>query len=362
MESLLKAWDGEQVILRFDRPAQAWIIIAIHSTRLGPPVSGGTRMRTYPDLTAALQDALKLSAAMTSKLAVAGINHGGGKVVIAVPPDLDPEARAGLLRRYGTLLQQLGGFFLTGPDLGTSPADMDIIAETGAPYVFSRTPAAGGAGDSGPTTAVGVLAGLRVVCERLYGAPVLAGRRVLVQGAGAVGRALIPLLREAGAEVLFSEVDEAVIRHFRDELGLPFVPPEAVFETPCDIYAPCALGGVLNEETIPHLQCRAVAGAANNQLATPQDADRLQARQILYAPDLVLNIGGLMGIIGMEALGWTRAEACGRVGQTVDRTLRQVFDLADSAGINTHAAAYRLAGQRLAAGRAAEEEGLLSSL
>lgn len=354
MESMLRAWDGEEVIIRYDRPSEAWIFIAIHSTTLGPPVSGGTRLKSYPSPQDALQDALKLSAAMTYKLAVAGVPHGGGKVVIAAPPDLDPQARADLLRRYGTILQQLGGLFWTGPDVGTSPQDMDIIAETGAPYVFSRTPEAGGAGDSGPTTAVGVLSGLKVTCERLFGQPSLAGRRVLVQGTGSVGSALIDLLRQAGAEVLFSEIDPAAIHRFRDELGLPFVPPDEVFDTPCDIFSPCALGGILNPDTIPRLQCRAVAGAANNQLAHSDDAERLRQRQILYAPDLVLNIGGLMGIIGMESMGWSRDEACRRVNQSVDQTLRQVFDLAESAGINTHAAASRIAEERLAAGKSAE--------
>lgn len=348
MESLLEQWDGENVLIRFHQPTGAWIFMAIHSTRLGPPVSGGTRMKSYPSRQAALQDALKLSAAMTYKLALAGIAHGGGKVVIAVPPQLEPAARADLLRSYGSLLHQLGGLFLTGPDVGTSPADMDIIAETGAPYVFSRTPAAGGAGDSGPTTAVGVLSGLQVTCQRLFGDDSLSGKRILVQGTGSVGRALIQFLQEAGAEVLFSEVDEAAIRHFRDEVGLQFVPPQTLYDTPCDIFSPCALGGILNQESIARLKCQAVVGSANNQLATLEDAERLRHRHILYAPDMVVNIGGLMGIIGMEASGWSRAEAFERVSQSVAQTLRQVFELAETEGINTHAAARRIAEERLA--------------
>ncbi len=145
IESLFREWDGETVIVRHDRTTGAWIFIAIHSSYLGPP-TGGTRMKHYPDQEAAIGDALRLAAGMTYKFAVPGIKRGGGKAVISIPKDLEPDSRLDLLRRYGTLVHQLGGYFYTGPDLGTSPADMDIIAETGAPYIFCRTPEAGGAG------------------------------------------------------------------------------------------------------------------------------------------------------------------------------------------------------------------------
>ncbi len=359
MESLIKQWGGENVIIRFHQPTGAWIFMAIHSTRLGPPVSGGTRMKSYPNTQAALQDAFKLSAAMTSKLALAGIAHGGGKVVIAVPSDLNPQARADLLRDYGALLQQLGGLFLTGPDVGTSPADMDIIAETGDPYVFSRTPEAGGAGDSGPGTAIGVLSAIYVTCKHLFGDTSPAGKRILLQGAGNVGRALIEFLQEAGAEILFSEVDENAVKQFRDELDLQFIPPDEVYKTPCDIFSPSALGGILNEETIPQLKCRAVVGSANNQLAGPEDAERLQERDILYAPDMAVNIGGLMSIIGMETEGWSKAEAFERVSDTVNRTLTQIYALAAAEGINTHKAALRIAKKRLAQAKPQKNSGSL---
>jgi leucine dehydrogenase len=347
VETLLRQWDGETVITRFDHATGAWIFMAIHSTRPGPPVSGGTRMKVYPDAEAGLQDALKLSTAMTMKLALAGIAHGGGKTVIALPPDFDPAQRPTLLRTYGLLLKQLGGLFLTGPDVGTSPEDMNIIAETGYPYVFSRTPEVGGAGDSGPGTAVGVLAGIRATCEQLFGCDCLADRRILVQGTGSVGSALIDMLCQAGAEVLFSEVDERAIRRWRDERGLPFIPANQVYNTPCDIFSPCALGGILNPQTISRLQCRAVVGSANNQLTSPTEAQQLQEKGILYAPDIAVNIGGLMSIIGMEAEGWSRAEAFERVSRTVDCTLRQVYALAAAEGLDTHTAALRLADHRL---------------
>ncbi len=349
IESSLRDWDGETVIIQYDRATGAWIFVAIHSTRLGP-AGGGTRMKPYPDVEAALQDALRLAAAMTYKFAVPGIPRGGGKAVIDVPTELDPQSRPALLRRYGELVRQLGGLFYTGPDVGTSSEDMDIVAETGAPYVFGRTVAAGGAGDSGPITALGVFAGLQVACEFLYGDASLQGRRVLVQGVGHVGGTLIQYLRAAGAEVLFNDIDDAAIRHFHNELGLPFVPSESVYETECDIFAPCALGGVLNSDTIPRLKCRAVAGGANNQLGSLEDAERLWARGILYAPDYVINVGGAMAIPGMEALGWSQAQAEKEVVQSVQKALRQVFAVAAAEGITTEAAARRIAEERLQAG------------
>lgn len=348
IESLLKAWNGESVMVRYDGPTGAWILIAIHSTRLGP-AAGGTRMKPYTDLPAAFQDALRLAEAMTYKFAGTGIAFGGGKAVIALPSEFDPQARPALLRRYGTLIQQLGGLFSTGPDVGTSSADMDIIAERGAPYVFGRTPACGGAGSTGPATALGVFTGIQVACEQLFGEASPRGRRVLVQGAGSVGGRLIEHLREAGAEVLFSDVDKGAIHRFRNELGLDFIAPEAVYTTACDILAPCALGGVLNAETIPQLRCRAVVGGANNQLAEDRDAERLQARGILYAPDYVVNAGGALFVLGVETQGWTRQQGEQEVIASVRRALQQVFQLVSRAGITTDAAAKQMAEERLSA-------------
>jgi leucine dehydrogenase len=348
IEDLLRAWDGEAIVVRHDKPTGAWMVVAIHSTRLGP-AGGGTRVKPYPSLAAAVQDAMRLSAAMTNKFAVPDLPRGGGKAVIAIPPDLDPQARPDLLRRYGALVHKLGGLFYTASDVGTSAADMDIIAETGAPYIFGRTPAAGGMGDSGPITAWGVFAGLQVVCERLFGDPSPKGRRVLVQGAGQVGGTLIKHLREAGAEVLFNDVAEPAIRHFRDELGLTFVPADAVYTTECDILSPCALGGVLTATTIPQLRCKAVAGGANNQLGEPDDAERLRARGILYAPDYVINAGGAIGILGVETLAWSYARAEQEVAASVAGALRRIFDIAAAEGISTDAAAQRLADERLRA-------------
>jgi leucine dehydrogenase len=349
IESLLSDWDGETVIVRHDKPTGAWIFVAIHSTRLGL-AGGGTRMKTYPNLEAALQDVLRLAKGMTYKFAVAGLPKGGGKAVIALPPDFDPQSRADLLRRYGALIPQLGGLFITAPDVGTSSADMDIIAETGAPYILGRTPAAGGMGDSGPITGLGVFAGIQAACEHVYGDALLKGRRVLVQGVGQVGASLIGHLRAAGAEVWFNDIAETAIRHYRDEVGLRFIPPEAISAADCDVFAPCALGAILNATTIAQLKCRIVAGGANNQLGVPEDAERLHARGILYAPDYVINAGGAMALLGIETMGWSYEQAEREVVAGIQRTLRQIFVTAKAEGITTEAAARRIAEERLRAG------------
>jgi leucine dehydrogenase len=346
MESLLKEWDGETVIVRHDPGTEAWIYIAIHSSRLGP-ATGGTRMRHYDSQEAALEDALRLSRGMTYKFAVPGIERGGGKAVISIPEDLDPDSRPDLLRRYGGLVHQLGGVFYTGPDVGTCPEDMDIIAETGAPYVFACTPEAGGAGSSGPLTALGVFTGIQVACETVLRDDSLKDCKILVQGVGSVGGILIEHLRDAGAEVMFSDINEEVIQHYRDELGLQFIPGDEVYETDCDVFAPCALGGILNEVTIPQLKCRFIAGGANNQLAHPDDAERLRERGIGYAPDYVVNVGGAMGIPGMELLGWSQEEAEQRVSGSVRQALKRIFQMAEEQQITTDEAAQLIAQEHM---------------
>jgi leucine dehydrogenase len=345
-EALLSAWGGERLVVRPDLETGAWVIVAIHSTVLGP-AAGGTRMKTYPDLDSAVIDALRLSSGMTLKFAAPGLPFGGGKAVIALPPDFDPVDRPALLRRYGEVISEFGGMFRTGPDVGTTPEDMDVIASTAGPFVFCRTPAAGGAGDPGPYTALGVVASIEAVCERLFGDPSVLGRRVLVQGAGDVGGPVIRRLVAAGADVSFSEISDSLIRQFRDEVGVPFIAADGVLEADCDVLTPCALGGVLNEQSIPLLRCAAVAGSANNQLAEEADGDRIRGRGILYAPDFVASVGGAMAISGIEALGWATDQAEREVADYVPRTLHRIFDVADAEDISTNEAARRLAEEHL---------------
>ncbi len=346
MESLMQQWQGETVIIQHDKPTGVWIFIAVYSTLLGP-AAGGTRMKRYPDVREALRDAMRLAKGMAYKYAVPGMPWGGGKAVMALPDDFDPALRPGLLRRYGKLVHQLGGLFYTGPDMGTCSPDMDVIAETGAPYIFACTPEAGGSGSSGPYTALGVFTGILAACEHAFGDVSLHGRRVLVQGTGSVGGPLIEHLRGAGAEVLFSDVDEAAVRYYRDDVGLTFVSSEEMYGTECDIFSPCAVGGILNKNTVPELRCKAVVGGANNQLEEVDDAERLRRREILYAPDFVVNVGGAMAILGMETLGWERDHAESQVSANVRQALQRVFEVADEKDISTEAAAELIADERL---------------
>jgi glutamate dehydrogenase/leucine dehydrogenase len=306
-------------------------------------------MKTYPSPDEAAADARRLSAAMTLKMAAAGMAWGGGKGVLAVPPGLTGRVRRDLLRRYGALVASLGGRYRTAPDVGTSSEDMDVIAETAGTRVFGRTPAHGGSGPSGPATALGIHAAIRVACEHAFGDASPAARRVLVQGAGSVGGALIERLLADGAQVSFSDVDEAARRRFA-ALGASFVAPAEAIGAPCDVFSPCALGGVLSADSVPRLRCRTVAGGANNQLADPSVSATLAARGILYAPDFIANAGGACVGIHMEADAWSRERAEREVTDRIAATLRTVFALARERRITTDAAARELARRRLEAG------------
>ena len=341
-EELLERWDGEHVVIRHDAATGAWMLVCVHSTRLGPAM-GGTRMKTYRTPADALEDAMRLAAGMTRKLAVHGLPCGGGKAVLAVRAVPKGEERRRLFESYGDLIDSLGGTYVTGPDVNTGAADMDVIGER-TRHVFCRSAARGGSGDPSIHTARGVFHGIRASLERAFGSGEVAGRTVLVQGAGSVGAKLARLLLDVGATVLVSDIDEERAL----AAGGVVVPPEHALEAECDVYAPCALGGTLNADSIPRLRCRVVAGGANNQLATPEDAERLRARGIHYAPDYVINGGGAMHGIGLEQLGWDE-ETLERKVEGIADTLRRVYDEAEAEGIPTAAAAERLAAQRLAA-------------
>jgi glutamate dehydrogenase/leucine dehydrogenase len=341
-EDLLRRWDGEEAVIHFDEPSGAWMFVCVHSTALGP-AGGGTRMRVYAQPADGLADAMRLSQAMTVKMAVAGAERGGGKAVLAVPELPTGDARRKLLLRYGELVASLGGTYRTAGDMNIAPADLDIVRER-CQWVYGTT---GASGNSGRGTAIGVLHGIRAAVEHVFGSPDLTGRSVLVQGAGSVGQDLARLLEAEGATVLVSDIDEARAA----EAGGAVVPARDALTTDCDVYSPCAVGGTLNAETIPALRCRIVAGSANNQLAVPEDAQRLHDRGILYAPDYVINAGGVIQLIGLEDHGWDEAELERNLA-TIGDTLRQLFREADEAGITPAAAAERLAAQRIAAKRA----------
>lgn len=345
-EQLIEAWEGEETVVHFDAPSGTWMFVCVHSTVLGP-ASGGTRMKVYDAPSDALADAMDLSGAMTRKFAVAGLPMGGGKAVLAVRAIPHADERRRLIGRYADLVASLHGGYWTGPDMNTSEADMDLVHER-CPYAFGRSPSRGGSGDSAPDTAVGVFHGIRASVAHAFGSPELSGRTIVVQGTGRVGSELVGHLVEAGAKVFVADVVEERARELAASTGSILVPAGDELSTECDVFAPCATGGVLSARSIPELRCRVVAGSANNPLANASDALALRDRGILYAPDYVINSGGALHLIGQEALGWDRAELDHRL-EGIGDVLGQIYREADAEGVSTEEAAARIAQARLAA-------------
>jgi leucine dehydrogenase len=343
LEELIRSWDGEQVVVGFDAPTGTWMFVCIHSTKRGP-AGGGTRMKMYASPAAALEDAMRLSEAMTLKMAAADVPFGGGKAVLAVPSLPEGLERRRVLLRYAELAASLGANFQTGPDVNTTTADMDVLAER-HPYVFCRSEELGGSGDPGPATARGVFQGIRATVSHLFGSPDLEGRVVLVQGVGDVGARLAEKLAEAGAHVFIADIDRQRVDALTERIGAEVIPPEQAIGTECDVYAPCALGGTLNAETIPRLRCRIVAGSANNQLAESEDAVRLHEAGILYSPDFVINAGGVLYSWGTESLDWDRETVETRLAG-IGETLAAIYRRSEAEGITTEEAAERLARSR----------------
>jgi leucine dehydrogenase len=345
-EDLIRGWDGEFVASRFDAPSSTWMFVGVHSTALGPGF-GGTRMKVYASPDDALSDVLRLSSAMTFKNAMAGLPFGGGKSVLAVPAIPTGDARTELLLRYADFVASLGGSYVTACDMNTTEADMDVVGER-CPHVMGRSVAAGGSGTSAPDTAIGVFHGIRAGLAHAFGSDDPSGRTIVVEGTGAVGGPLCDLLAGAGATIVVSDVVADRAKAISQRVGADIVEPEDAFDTACDLFSPCATGAVLNADTIPRLRCRVVAGAANNQLAASVDADRLAAAGILYAPDYVVNAGGVLHLAGYERLGWTPDEMATRLAG-IGETLRDVFEVADRDGVTPEAAADRIALGRIAA-------------
>ncbi len=334
----------EQVVFCQDKPSGLKAIIAIYSTALGPAL-GGTRFHPYATEAEALHDVLELSRAMAYKNALAGLDHGGGKAVIWGDPQRDKTEP--LLRAYGRFVAALGGRYYTACDVGTYVQDMDVIARE-CRYVTGRSEAHGGAGDSSVLTAWGLYQGMRAAAEHVWHSPSLAGRRVGIAGLGKVGKHLIGHLLEDGAEVVGTDVAEPALAWVRARYPeVDLVDDDAaLIRSDIDVYAPCALGGALNDETVPVLRARIVAGAANNQLAHPGIEKLLEERGILYAPDYVVNAGGVIQVAD-EIEGFDFARAKQRATGIFDST-RQILQLAASEGIPPALAADRLAERRMA--------------
>ena len=321
LESLIQGWDGLGVVSSYHAGTGSWIFVALHDDTLGRP-TGGCRLKEYDSPAAALLDAMRLAEGMTWKWAAMNFPYGGGKSVLAVPGRLDGKARRSLFTRFGKILNGLNGAYGVGEDLGTTPEDMAFLA-TVTPHV-----AGSGRGglppDPGPFTAAGVHEGILAAVEHLGGTRAMSGKTVLVQGAGDVGGPLSRLLAGSGAKVLISDLDGGRASAVADACGGETVDPAAVYGTPCDVYAPCAIGATINERTIPRLRCRIVAGSANNQLEVVADAERLRVRGILYAPDYVINGGGAMAFGLMEDGISDPGELDSRV-RAIGGTLAEIF-------------------------------------
>jgi leucine dehydrogenase len=303
-------------------------------------------MWRYDDARAAVRDALRLSRAMTYKSAVAGLPLGGGKGVIMLKDGVAAERRDDALRDFADTVATLEGAYVTAEDVGTSAEDMEVIASR-TPHVRGLSRVRGGSGDPSPFTALGVVTAIEVACERVFGDPSPAGRSVAVAGLGHVGAHVARLLADAGAELIVADIDEGK-RALADRLGARWVAPDEALAAAVDVYAPCALGGVLDHETVPLLQCPIVAGAANNQLADDGIADLMGARDILWAPDFVANAGGIINIaVESDPAGYDEDRARTRV-RGIGDTLRRVFDDAAAVGATPLTAAMELARRNLA--------------
>ncbi len=331
----------EQILYGYDKVSGLRTIIAIHSTALGPAL-GGTRFFPYQTEEEAFTDVLRLSRGMTYKAAAAGLDLGGGKAVIIGDPRTAKSER--LLRAYGRIVDSLRGRYITAEDVGTTAPDMDIVRRE-TRWAFGNSAYEGGSGDPSPMTARGLFAAARAVAQFLWNDSDLAGRRFAVQGVGKVGSVLVQYLVEARAEVIVSDVYEPALAAVVETYGVKTVDPEDIHTVDCDIYSPCSMGAGLNPTSIPRLNCQAVVGSANNQLANESDAGLLEERGILYAPDFVVNAGGLINVYD-ELLGYNKLRAVHRVDAIFDATLG-ILERARGDGVNPNTAAVEVAEKRI---------------
>ncbi|WP_210582360.1 Glu/Leu/Phe/Val dehydrogenase [Streptomyces sp. GESEQ-4] len=334
----------EQVVLCQDRASGLKAVIAIHSTALGPAL-GGTRFYPYASEEEAVADALNLARGMSYKNAMAGLDHGGGKAVIIGDPERDKTEE--LLLAYGRFVASLGGRYVTACDVGTYVADMDVVHRA-CPWTTGRSPENGGAGDSSVLTAYGVYQGMRASAQHLWGDPSLRARRIGIAGVGKVGRHLVGHLVAEGAEVFVTDVREEAVRQVTERYDTVLAVPDTEALIRVDglgIYAPCALGGALNDDTVPVLTAEIVCGAANNQLAHPGVEKDLADRHILYAPDYVVNAGGVIQVAD-ELHGFDFERCKAKAAKIYDTTLA-IFARAKADGIPPAAAADRIAEQRM---------------
>jgi leucine dehydrogenase len=329
----------EEIVMCSDPSVGYKGILAVHSTKLGPAL-GGTRFWQYATDEEAITDALRLSRGMTYKNAVAGLHLGGGKSIII--GDNKTKDREKIFRAHGRFVESLGGRYITAEDVGTSTKDMAYV-QMETSHVAGL---AGKSGDPSPVTAHGVFRAVQASANRKWGSDSLEGKTIAIQGAGSVGSYLAKELHEAGAKLILSEIDPAKSARVAKATGAKIVDDSAIFSVDADIFSPCAMGGIINDKTIPLLKVQIVAGGANNQLLEERHGDELQRRGILYAPDYVANAGGVINVFG-EVAGWDAQHALDKADDIYD-TILKVFDIAEAKHIPTYEAADRLAELRLA--------------
>jgi len=333
----------EQLVFCHDKATGLRAIIAVHDTTLGPAL-GGCRMYPYASEDDAIVDVLRLARGMTYKAAASGLNLGGGKSVIIGDPRTDKSEA--LFRSFGRYIETLGGRYIVAEDVGTSTEDANFIrVET--EHVVGVDVTRGGSGDPSPFTALGVLQGMRACVEEVFGTTSLEGRTVAVQGVGHVGYHLCRLLHEAGARLIVTDVEAAAIGRVVQKFGAKAVEPDEILAIPCDVYAPCALGATVDDASVPKLRCRIIAGSANNVLLEARHGEALTERGILYAPDYVINAGGLINVAD-ELEGYNERRATKRV-MRIEERIRSIIAISKRDGVATNVAADTLALERIAA-------------
>lgn len=338
----LARYDHEQVLICQDNHTGLKAIIAIHNTVLGPGL-GGTRMWKYATEADAINDALRLSRGMTYKASISGLNLGGAKAVIIGDPAKDKSEH--LMRKFGRYVENLGGKYVTAEDVGTTTKDMEYVAmETD--HVVGLPEIMGGGGDPSPVTAYGVYMGIKASAKKAYGKDSLSGKKIAVQGAGKVGLHLIERLHNDGAQVFVSDIFDTGLTIASEKYGAKVVKPEEIFSQDVDIFAPCALGAIMNTENINKLKCQIVAGAANNQLEDENiHGDMLKAKGIFYAPDFLINAGGLINVYS-EYNGYVREIAFAQT-ENIYNTVLDIYKKSEEDNINTQVAAIKLAEKRI---------------
>jgi len=338
----LQKYDYEQLIFCHDAASGLKAIICIHDTTLGPAL-GGCRMWTYETEEDAIIDVLRLARGMTYKAAAAGLNLGGGKTVIIGDPKKDKNEA--MFRALGRYIQSLGGRYITAEDVGTTAADMDIIHQE-TDYVTGVSPEFGSSGNPSPVTAYGVYVGMKAAAKVAFGNDSLAGKTVAVQGVGSVGYHLCKHLHQEGAKLIVTDINPDNVKRAVEEFGAQAVSADEIYAVDCDIFSPCALGGIINDETIPKLKAKVIAGSANNQLKEERHGDQIHEMGIVYAPDYVINAGGLINVAD-ELEGYNRERALKKV-ETIYDNLMKVFEIAKRDNIPTYKAADRMAEERIA--------------